>query len=86
MQNKNLPPENKSSKLTRRDFIAAASNAFMVPTIVPSSVFGANAPSNRINIAQIGCGNQSRADLPGMLRLADAQVVAVCDVNKASGG
>ncbi len=86
MQNKNLPPENKSSKLTRRDFIAAASTAFMVPTIVPSSVFGVNAPSNRINIAQIGCGNQSRADLPGMLRLADAQVVAVCDVNKASGG
>ena len=86
MQNKNLPPENKSSKLTRRNFIAAASTAFMVPTIVPSSVFGANAPSNRINIAQIGCGNQSRADLPGMLRLADAQVVAVCDVNKASGG
>ncbi|MCH9655382.1 MAG: Gfo/Idh/MocA family oxidoreductase [Planctomycetes bacterium] len=79
-------PQNKSNKLTRRDFIAAASTAFVAPTIVPSSVFGANAPSNRINIAQIGCGNQSRADLPGMLRLADTRVVAVCDVNKASGG
>ncbi|HBL46849.1 MAG TPA: oxidoreductase, partial [Planctomycetaceae bacterium] len=54
MQNKKLPSENKSSKLTRRDFIATASTAFMVPTIVPSSVFGSNAPSNRINIAQIG--------------------------------
>ncbi|MEQ8853913.1 hypothetical protein [Gimesia sp.] len=45
MQNNNLPPENNSSKLTRREFIATASTAFMVPTIVPSSVFGANAPS-----------------------------------------
>lgn len=79
-------PQDKRGKLTRRDFIAAASTAFMAPTIVPSSVLSANAPSNRINIAQIGCGNQSRADLPGMLRLADTQVVAVCDVNKASDG
>jgi hypothetical protein len=36
--------------------------------LVPSSILGANAPSNRINVALIGCGNQSRVDLPNMLR------------------
>jgi hypothetical protein len=28
----------------------------MLPQIVPRSVFGARAPSNRINVGQIGCG------------------------------
>ena len=75
-----------NSKLTRREFVTAASAAIVAPAVVPSSVFGANAPSNRINVALIGCGNQSRGDLPSMLRLADAQVVAVCDVNRGSNG
>ena len=75
-----------NSKLTRRGFVTAAGAAIVAPTIVPSSVFGVNAPSNRINVALIGCGNQSRGDLPSMLRQADAQVVAVCDVNRGSGG
>ena len=75
-----------SNKLTRRDFVATAGAAVLAPALVPSSVFGANAPSNRINVALIGCGNQSRVDLPSMLRQADAQVVAVCDVNRGSDG
>jgi len=75
-----------SGQLTRRDFVKSVGAACAAPAIVPSSVFGANAPSNRINVAVIGCGNQSRADVPGMLRQADAQVVAVCDVNRGSYG
>lgn len=75
-----------SSRLNRRRFVAAAGAAVVAPTIVPSSVLGANSPSNRINVALIGCGNQSRGDLPSMLRQRDAQVVAVCDVNKGSDG
>jgi predicted dehydrogenase len=54
------------------------------PAIVPSSVLAAFAPSNRINVAEIGMGNQSQVDLPAFLRQPDAQVVAVCDVNTAS--
>ncbi len=75
-----------SGQLTRRDFVKAAGAVCAAPAVVPSSVFGAYAPSNRINVAIIGCGNQSRADVPGMLRQADAQVVAVCDVNRGSYG
>jgi predicted dehydrogenase len=73
-------------RLTRRDFVVAAGAALGAPLVVPSSVWGSNAPSSRINVAFIGCGNQSRVDLPSMLRQGDAQVVAVCDVNRGSHG
>ncbi len=53
------------------------------PTIVPSSVFGKNAPSNKINIGQIGCGRIARThDLPETFKYDIARVVAVADVDK----
>lgn len=74
----------------RRDFlkqtagiVAAAAGA---PSLVPSTLFGANAPSNRITLGFIGCGNQSTIDLPAFLGHDDCQVLAVCDVNTASHG
>lgn len=52
------------------------------PTIVPSTVFGKNAPSNRINIGQIGCGRIAKDhDMPSTLRYDNAQFIAVCDVD-----
>jgi len=78
-----------SGSLTRRGFLqtgAALLAAAGTPLVVPSSVFGANAPSNRINVAFIGCGNQSTIDLPAFLGQDDCQVLAVCDVNTASFG
>lgn len=52
------------------------------PTIVPSSVFGKNAPSNKINVAQIGCGRIARDhDLPGTMQHDIARVMAVCDLD-----
>ncbi len=74
---------------TRRDFLrrlGGGVGAVSAPWLVPASVFGANAPSNRIHVALIGCGNQSRGDLPGVMRYDDVQVMAVCDVNKGSYG
>lgn len=53
-----------------------------MPSIVPASVFGKNAPSNRINIAAIGCGRQMVApNIPQMLKSEHSQIVAVCDVD-----
>jgi hypothetical protein len=72
--------------ISRRSLIKAAACAVAVPTIVPRSVFGAHAPSNRINIGFIGLGNQSKVDLPAFLKNDDVQVLAVCDVNKGSDG
>ena len=52
------------------------------PTIVPASVFGKNAPSNKINIGQIGCGRIAREhDLPGTWQHDSARIVAISDVD-----
>jgi predicted dehydrogenase len=75
--------------MRRRQFLksaAAAAAAIGAPAIVSSSAFGAAAPNNRLNVAFIGCGNQSRIDLPAFLNNDDVQVVAVCDVNTGSYG
>ena len=78
------------SGLSRRSFIekslkGAVATSFLVsgfPTIVPASVFGKKAPSNRINIGAIGHGRISRGhDLPGVWKHDYAQVMAVCDVD-----
>lgn len=52
------------------------------PTIVPASVFGKNAPSNKINIGQIGCGRIARDhDIHETIRFDQSRFVAVCDVD-----
>lgn len=57
--------------------------AIGVPTIVPASVFGKNAPSNKINIGQIGCGRIGRDhDMVGTLQHDVARMIAVCDLDK----
>ena len=86
----------KKSTISRRDFLSnsaktalGTSLALSFPSIVPASVFGKNAPSNRINIGAIGTGRISRGhDLPGVWRHDFAQVVAVCDLdtNRAEEG
>jgi predicted dehydrogenase len=69
----------------RREFLkksAVATAALFVPTIVPASVFGKNAPSNRISIGAIGTGRISREhDMPEVLKYSHAQIVSVCDLD-----
>ena len=72
--------------MKRRTFFFGAAAALGAPLVVPRSVFGAAAPSNRINVGFIGLGNQSTIDLPAFLMNDDVQVLAVCDVNTGSGG
>ena len=74
---------------TRRGFLKRASGlaaAGIAPYFVPASAFGADAPSNRITLACIGVGNQGAAVMQRFLDLPGCQVVAVCDVNRASHG
>jgi predicted dehydrogenase len=77
---------NKPLHLSRRQFLktslAGAAGASILPTIVPSSVLGADAPSNKIQIGQIGCGRIAKdMDMPGILKHDIARVVAVCDLD-----
>lgn len=72
--------------MQRRNFIkktslsTAAAVAF--PTIVPASVLGKDAPSNKINIGQIGCGRIALShDMQDTLRFDDARIMAVCDLD-----
>lgn len=52
------------------------------PTIVPASVLGKNAPSNKINIGQIGCGRIARThDLAETFKHDVARIVAMADVD-----
>ncbi len=53
------------------------------PTIVPASVFGKYAPSNRINIGQIGCGRIARThDLAETFKYDKAHIMAIADVDR----
>jgi len=80
---------NPSKRPTRRQFLettgrgaVAASVLAGFPAIVPATVFGKNAPSNRINIGAIGTGRISRGhDLPGIWQHDDARIMAACDLD-----
>ncbi|HPM82480.1 MAG TPA: Gfo/Idh/MocA family oxidoreductase [Candidatus Anammoximicrobium sp.] len=80
----------RPTRLSRRRFLAAAGAALgtslAIPTLVPASALGADgkvAPSNRVGIGMIGLGRQAIAhNLPVFARAADAQVVALCDVDR----
>ena len=72
--------------MERRKFVknglATMASAIAVPTIVPASVFGKNAPSNTINIGQIGCGRIARShDMAETLKYGHAKIMAVSDVD-----
>lgn len=77
---------NKS--ITRRAFLkggmAAASTVAAFPYVVPASVFGANAPSNRITMGCIGLGGMGTNNMRQFMGYEDVQIVAVCDPVKGS--
>jgi len=72
-------------RLSRRSILKTGLGAAVTagfPTIVPSSVFGQTAPSNRINVGAIGVGRISRThDLPAIRKYELARIMAVCDLD-----
>jgi len=75
--------QNKTaSGLTRRRFLGTAATAIAGFTIVPRHVLGGPgfvAPSEKINIAVVGCGGQGRTNIRSLFDQADAQIVAIAD-------
>ena len=72
--------------MNRRKFIKrtalASAGIIIVPTILPSGVFGKFSPNDNINIAQIGFGRIAKShDLPATIRHNGVRVVAVADVD-----
>ncbi len=78
--------------LSRRRFLgraAAAATALAAPQVIPGAALGLDdrpAPSERITLALIGCGNQGWNDIHAFLGDDRVQVIAVCDVNRESPG
>ena len=74
-------------KLKRRQFIKAAAATTATISIVPSHVIAGTGhvpPSDKINIANIGCGTQGLREMGSLLTNDQIRVVTVCDVNKYS--
>ncbi len=70
---------------SRRNFLKAAIGSGVglaaFPGIIPSRLLGADAPSKKINVAQIGCGRMGRNDMGNVMTEPLARVVAVCDLD-----
>ncbi len=68
--------------MAARGTFASSVVAAGFPAIVPASVFGATAPSNRIGVGAIGTGRISRGhDMPGIWKFDQARIMAVCDLD-----
>src|SRR3954465_14796449 len=82
--------QEKKPAVTRRKFLSDSAKASLgtalalnFPTIVPASVFGKGAPSNRINVASIGCGRIATIhDMTSIARYSGSRIIAVCDLDK----
>ena len=71
--------------VTRRRFLALAGAALALPTIIPGRALGradAPAPSRRITLGLVGCGNMGSQNAESFLGRTGCQVVAACDVDK----
>ncbi len=66
--------------MTRKKFIGGALAAGVAPAVVPSSVFGKNAPSNRITVGGIGVGGIGKSQIP-QIKEAGFEVVSLCDLD-----
>ncbi len=85
----------KNTTISRRKFIENSAKSTVAvsavfsgfPLIVPSTVFGESAPSEKINIGQIGFGRiASTHDLPETLKYDSARVIAVADTDSKRAG
>jgi predicted dehydrogenase len=71
-----------SQKLSRRGLLrgaAATGAAVGLPAILPSSVWGAGAPSNQVTVGSIGVGGRGSGIMQEAAACPNTKIVAVCD-------
>jgi len=70
---------------TRRHFLkstfAATTGMVALPNLLGGSLFAADAPNKRLQVAQIGCGRMGMGDMAGVLKNPRVRVVAVCELD-----
>ncbi len=69
------------TRISRRIFLKSAAALAAAPAIVPASVFGRTAPSNRVNLAAIGLGSRGSGNVwqDFVATQDDMRLVAACD-------
>lgn len=69
--------------IPRRSFLkttlGGTAGLIALPNIFGGSLFAADSPNKRIQVAQIGCGRMGLGDMKSILAESQARVVAVCD-------
>lgn len=77
---------NLSAPLSRRQFLqrsALATAVVAAPLILPSGLRAQNAPSKKITVGVIGCGNIADSHFPPLLGSPETvRILAVCDVDR----
>src|SRR5512137_151401 len=71
-----------NSGVSRRQFMGRTATAVAAFSVVPRHVLGGAkfvAPSEKINIAIVGCGGQGRTNTRTLFNHPDARIVAVAD-------
>src|SRR4029079_3932556 len=71
-----------TSDLSRRNFLAATATTVAGFSLVPRHVLGGPkfvAPSEKVNIAIVGCGGQGKTNVRSLLNEADAHIIAVIE-------
>jgi len=74
-------------KFSRRQFISTTATASVGFTLLPRHVLGGGgyiSPSDKINLAYIGCGTQGLREMCDLIKNPEIQITSVCDPNKLS--
>lgn len=78
------PHDTRIPRITRRTAIkrglAGILAAGAAPMFAPARLFGATAPSNRLNIGIVGTGLIAGSHIGALLKRDDCQIRAICDV------
>jgi predicted dehydrogenase len=73
--------------ISRRGFLKSAAAVAAAPFVLPAAALGRDgqtAPSNRVTYGYVGCGSHGvHWNFPQVFRCDDAQIIAVCDVDRA---
>jgi predicted dehydrogenase len=80
--NKTAALPKRNAACTRRQFLTRSTAAVAAFTIVPRHVLGGAKfvpPSEKVNVAIIGCGGQGMTNVRALLAQEDAQIIAVAD-------
>jgi predicted dehydrogenase len=72
----------KKTQSTRRTFLKTSATLAAMPLIVPSTVFGQNAPSNKLIVGCIGIGSRGDDLMNQLLRRDDVRIAALADCDR----